>query len=372
MPASEYFRTAIVITNLSASGAERVALNSAEMLASRGHRVDLILLENTIQQPVPASLPVHCLTENRKPLKALGGIGDRLLAGKLKQLIRQLEDNDQPFELILSHLPAADRVVALSKLHNVWFCIHTHYSAELAGFRQRGRPLRALRKKRQYRSYYRDRQLVTVSDGIQDDLREQLHIQTRRMQTIYNPFDFDKIRRLASLPCPQLPQTDFILHASAFRPVKRHDILLQAFARLKQPVKLLLLTDPDPALEKLIDKLDAGHSVSILGHQENPYPFMQQARLCVLSSEREGLPTAVIESLICGTPVVSTDCPSGPREILTGELANWLVPVNDPAALAEKIDQALGAEICIHEAQLEKFRTESVYQKYCQLVRSGR
>jgi glycosyltransferase involved in cell wall biosynthesis len=63
---------------------------------------------------------------------------------------------------------------------------------------------------------------------------------------------------------------------------------------------------------------------------------MKKEKLTLLTSEREGLPTVIIESLICGTPVISTDCPSGPREILTGELAEWLVPVNKLIILAGK------------------------------------
>lgn len=368
MSLQDRFRSVIVIPKLSASGAERVALNSAHMLLKRGHRVDLILLENIIQLPVPDKLVVHCLTENRNIWKTLAGTGDRLLANRLQKLIGKLQHNNQPVDLVLSHLPAADRIVSLSGLDNVWYCIHTHYSVEIAGFMQRGRPVRAWRKQRQYRRCYRHKQLVTVSDGVQADLREQLKIQAHCFRTIYNPFDFDNIRRLATQACARLPDTDFILHAGAFRPVKRHDILLQAFSQLQHPIKLVLLTNNHPELNALINHFGLNGSVIVVGHQENPYPYMHKAKLTILSSEREGLPTTIIESLICGTPVVSTDCPSGPKEILAGNLAQWLVPVSDPAALASKIDEALDSEIHIPEQILEKFTEDRVYEQYCQLL----
>ena len=71
-----------------------------------------------------------------------------------------------------------------------------------------------------------------------------------------------------------------------------------------------------------------------------------------------------IESLILNTPVVSTDCPTGPHEILTGELAHWLVPVENPQALAAKIDEALGSAIKIKNESIAKFGKEYIYQEF--------
>jgi glycosyltransferase involved in cell wall biosynthesis len=102
--------------------------------------------------------------------------------------------------------------------------------------------------------------------------------------------------------------------------------------------------------------------------QENPYPFMRNAKLTILTSEREGLPTIIIESLICGTPVISTDCPSGPAEILSRELSKWLVPVNKPIALAENIDIALDTNINIPNSAIERFTSEKVYMEYLKLI----
>jgi glycosyltransferase involved in cell wall biosynthesis len=175
---------------------------------------------------------------------------------------------------------------------------------------------------------------------------------------------------LASAKLNQLPDEDFILHAGAFRPVKRHDILLEAYAKLNHNIKLVLLANPCDQLDNMIFKLGLQNKVFILGHQENPYPFMKQAILTLLTSEREGLPTVIIESLICGTPIISTDCPSGPAEILTGELSKWLVPVNKPIILAEKIDMALDTNINIPNSAIERFISEKVYLEYLKLITS--
>jgi glycosyltransferase involved in cell wall biosynthesis len=362
----------MVITNLSGSGAERVTLNLAEMFVANGHKVDLILLEDIVDYIVEPAIRTHSLTRNRKPYKWAGTAGDHLLAVKLKKLISRLEQSDKrAFNLILSHLPAADKVVSHCHLPDTWYCIHSTYSGEINQFRQQGHLLRARRKQRLYKNLYTGKKLIAVSQGAEQDVLQNMQIKPLAIHTIYNPFNVDKLRNLASCNTIQLPQGEFILHAGAFRPVKRHDILLKAFSLIEHNIKLVLLTNPCHELNTLIKKLGLEKKVLVAGHQENPYPFIRAAKLMVLSSEREGLPTVVIESLICGTPVVSTDCPSGPREILTGELAEWLTPVNDSAALAKKIDQALDTAINLDDTLIEKFTSDNVYQRYSELVLSA-
>lgn len=121
-------------------------------------------------------------------------------------------------------------------------------------------------------------------------------------------------------------------------------------------------------LSNLIKEYKVAERVKVLGFQTNPFPYFKHAKLTVLSSDREGLPTVVIESLILGTPVVSTDCPTGPREILKGSLSNWLVPVADVNALAKKIDEALTSDIAIEEQHIKDFTSRIIVGKYKKLL----
>jgi glycosyltransferase involved in cell wall biosynthesis len=100
------------------------------------------------------------------------------------------------------------------------------------------------------------------------------------------------------------------------------------------------------------------------GFQSNPYPWMRNADLFAMSSDSEGLPTVLIESLILGTPVVSTDCPTGPSEILTGALARFLCPRDNASALAHLIDQALGQYPDISDAALGRFSADHSARQY--------
>jgi glycosyltransferase involved in cell wall biosynthesis len=93
----------------------------------------------------------------------------------------------------------------------------------------------------------------------------------------------------------------------------------------------------------LIAQAGLERRVTVADFQANPYSWMAGAELLVLCSDHEGLPNVLIEALACGTRVVSTDCPSGPREILRGELARGLVPCGDVAALAAAMQSALAA-----------------------------
>lgn len=113
-----------------------------------------------------------------------------------------------------------------------------------------------------------------------------------------------------------------------------------------------------------IQRLDLKDRVLLPGFQKNPYPWVRHADLFVMSSDSEGLPTVLIEALILGTPVVSTDCPTGPGEILTGELKQFLSPPGDPETLAQNIKRALVSYPEITEREILKFEDRFSARQY--------
>jgi glycosyltransferase involved in cell wall biosynthesis len=143
-------------------------------------------------------------------------------------------------------------------------------------------------------------------------------------------------------PAREVP---IILGVGRLAGLKDFPTLLRAFARLRarRPARLVILGDGPHRrrLAWLARRLGLAADVDLAGWAANPYAFYAAADLFVLSSRAEGLPNALLEAMACGCPVVSTDCPSGPREILDGGRLAPLVPVGDPAALAEAIDRAL-------------------------------
>lgn len=327
-------RFALIVTDLAGGGAEKAMLKLAASLSARGHVADLVLLEERRGHEVPPSVRVRTLAAHGKT--SHGWFAKRVSAWNLRRLLRGGED----YHLIVSTLPFADEIAHLARLPRHCCRIANTLTVEIDRLSAIN-PARAARRRRRYAALYRAHRLIAVSRGVANDLQRGFGIDSSRVNVIANPFDFDAIRALAAEPCAARPTSPYILHVGRFAPQKRHDLLLAAFAMANPPHQLVLLTPPDAALAALIARHGLQRRVTIADFQANPYPWMAGADLLVLCSDHEGLPNVLIEALACGTRVVSTDCPSGPREILSGELARWLVPCNDIDRLAQAISEVL-------------------------------
>ncbi|MCF8200148.1 MAG: glycosyltransferase, partial [Sulfuritalea sp.] len=321
---------ALFTTNLSGGGAEKALAKIGSGLAARGHQVDFIVCEDTGKYAPPTGCQFHALSTRA----GHGWLGRRILASRLSRLLKS-----NPPELLVSTLPFADEVAALARPPRHVCRVANTLSAEIA----RLSPTKAKRRTTRYHELYGGRPLVAVSRGVADDLHKQFDIDANHLRIIANPFDFTTIRDLAVDPCPSRPTEPYILHVGRFAAQKRHDLLLAAFAKTDLPHTLVLLTPHDAKLAMLIADYGLQDRVTIADFQANPYPWMAGAELLVLCSDHEGLPNVLIEALACGTRVVSTNCPSGPSEILSGDLSQWLVPCNDAEGLARTLKNALAA-----------------------------
>lgn len=353
-------RLGFILTNLAGGGAERAVLNIAAGLAARGHRVDVVLLEHRIAHAVPDGIAVHALTREGKAASK-GWIGKRLAAMKLRRMVRALAA-EAPFRLLVSTLPFADEVARLARVPSHWCRIANTLSAEVARLAARDSATAARRIAR-YRAVYGGQPLIAVSQGVAEDLRGAAGIAAARIEVIPNPFDFDAIRRLAQSATP-IPARPYVIHVGRYSGQKRHDVLLDAFARLRGPHRLVLLADPHPDLQRLIDKRGLAGRVQVAGFQQNPYPWIAAADLLVLSSDHEGLPNVIIEALTLGVPAVSTDCPSGPREILGAALPQCLAPRGDAGALAAAMERALAARPDVARVDLSRYDKARVLAAY--------
>jgi glycosyltransferase involved in cell wall biosynthesis len=187
--------------------------------------------------------------------------------------------------------------------------------------------------------------VIAVSDGVAEAIMRLTGLPREHITTIYNPVVdaalIERTREAIDHPWFASGEPPVILSVGRFRMQKDFPTLIRAFARVRstRPARLMILGDGTRrrALEALVERLGLGSDVALPGYAENPLPWMRRASVFVLSSAWEGLPGVLIEALAAGCPVVSTDCPSGPSEILDRGAYGPLVPSRDPDALAQAI-----------------------------------
>lgn len=351
-------RFAFILPNLVGGGAEKALLKLAQQLVQRGHEVHVILFEQRIEHEVPTGVVVTSLGAHL----SRGWLHKRILAYKLHTYI--LTNNS--WHLIVSSLPFADEVATLARLPHHWCRIANTLSIEIERLKH-GNSNKAHRRMARYQRIYGSHPLIAVSDGVEHDLTKQLHLDTR-IETIPNPFNFDAIKTEAIQPCSSCPNTPYVIHVGRFAPQKRHDLLLDAWKELELPHLLVLLTSSSVRLESMISERGLNDRVLIAGFQTDPYPWIARAELLVLCSDHEGLPNVLIESLICGTPAISTDCPSGPREILGEDFPECLIPCGDSSALAKTIKEHLEHPPSPADANLDRYSADNVVHAYERLA----
>lgn len=199
------------------------------------------------------------------------------------------------------------------------------------------------------RALHRADGIIAVSRGLADEWAEEAAIPRSRIAVVHNPVVGRGLSALAASPLhyPWFREggPPLILGAGRLEPQKDFETLLRAFAavRRRRPARLAILGDGPllPAIRGLADRLGVRREVLFPGFVSNPFAWMARAGVFALSSKWEGFGMVLVEALACGCPVVSTDCPSGPAEILDGGAYGRLVPVGDPQAMAEAILETL-------------------------------
>ncbi|MDO6387118.1 glycosyltransferase [Uliginosibacterium sp. 31-12] len=369
-------RIGLLIDSLIGGGAERVVLNLAEGFRRQGHEVHIILAHDQIQHRVPDGVRLHALAPAGRlnPIRALEKL---MLAWRLRRCVAEIEADGRRFDFFISNAEDADRISRLACLPHVYIRYRNSMVEYLrgkigdkAGLK---RLFRTLKWRIRFHLTYGGRDIITVSDALQRDIVDEVGVHPHSIRTIYNPFDFEAIRQLAREYQPPV-DGPYIVYAARFSARKRQDLLLRAFcdSHACQSHKLVLIGDAYTEAEKnwreqialQVASLGLQDKVLLPGFQTNPYPWIKHAALFAMSSDSEGLPTVLIESLILGTPVVSTDCPTGPSEILTGRLSPFLCARNDHLALAVRIDEALAHYPHVGDRELARFSAENSIRQY--------
>lgn len=331
-------RVALFIPSLHGGGAERVMVSLANGLAAKGVDVDLVLARKAGIYLADVSPDVRIVN---------------LHAPRTRQTLR-------PLARYLRQECPATLVSAMNYVNVIasWACriakvptrlVLTEH-ANLSQLLSDSNPGMAWCLPWLMRpAYARADAIIAVSDGVARDLARRLGCAPDRVHTRHNPIDTATLAAKSSEPldhpwfAPGAPSV--IVAAGRLSPEKDFPTLIRAFAllRAQRPLRLAILGEGGQrqALETQIGELPCKDDILLAGFQANPYTWMSRAGAFVLSSRWEGFGNVLVEAMACGAPVVSTACPSGPEEILDQGRWGRLVPVGNPAALAQAIGQTL-------------------------------
>ncbi|MBP1746219.1 MAG: glycosyl transferase [Deltaproteobacteria bacterium] len=365
------------IPTMIGGGAERVMTNILCHIKSEKIEPVLVLLYQYEQSSRKKYLP-----ENMKII-VLERDSDRLL-DKIKQYAEFMKTvyKEKP-HVIISFLTHCNIMSIHAKLlFKKRVIIGEHNTLTKITNTQDGRKMLWFSTKHLVQMFYRFADnIIAVSEGVKTDLVEEFNIPPHNIEVIYNPIELNRIIELSNDPVEHAffrEGIPVILSAGRLVPQKGFDILLKAFRNVirEMDARLIILGEgPErESLSRLVDNLAITEKVSFLGFQDNPYKFISKADVFVLPSRYEGLPMVILEAMACGAPIVSTDCKSGPGEILQNGRHGVLIPPEDVNALSTAIlkllrDKTLreGFSVSAKE-RVKEFIVENIVPKYEEMI----
>lgn len=355
-----------MLPDLRGGGAERIRLDLAHQFKLLGHSPEFVLMKSTGEflSEAEACYPVIDLNCSRV----------RELPFALAQYLRL----HQPDALLAAMWPLTVIAPVASRLsgHNCPVVISEHGILS-AQYKNLGRAHKFLLRGSTWLGYRLASGCIGVSRGVVHDMAILSGIPPSKFTVVNNPVrplgqpTSEQINRVNELWSS--PSGSRILTVASMKPVKNHKLLLHAFAQLSCcNAKLMIVGQgkEERTLRQLALELGIDDGVIFAGFQADPSPFYATADLFVLSSDYEGFGNVIVEALSQGLPVVTTDCPSGPAEIIEDGRWGRLVPVGDVTALAKAIQEALQAE---HDPEGLKrraavFAPEIATRKYLDLL----
>lgn len=365
-------KIAMFLHDLRAGGAERVSVNLANAIRQKGHQVDLVMVNRhgcrEFFEQLDQSIFLHELPQKRTLTSAIG--------------FRSYMMHERPDQVIsaLTHINISALIARSISCHKPRITIVEHGQFS----RERAKPMSAA-VRWAYRAapwlYPMANFIATVSEGARRDLAESLRMDAEQIAVLHNPVVTETLRE-ASFDAIDHPwfdegQPPVILAVGALRSEKNFPLLIKAFDLLRgrRKVRLVILGDgPEaPTILKRAACSRYAQDISLLGFNANPFKYMRRAALLALSSDHEALPTVLIEAMACGTPVVATDCPTGPSEILLDGRLGSLVKTGDPHGFAGAIETTLDRPVSADHLtkRAADFSSEQAAERYLTLVGAG-
>ena len=366
-------------------GIERTVLNLLDELPAKYPSIDLVVA--TVHEQLMPRLPdtVRVVRLNaRLPLGPLGRLmmpRNAAALGIFPSFVRYLRQR-RP-KAVLSFQASVLAVLAAKVARTDARIVVREANPSSVALGQEPGTRRRLKLWMKRMAYAQADAVLAISQGVATDLTERIGLPESMIHVIYNPSFNPRIPGWAEEPVehPWLPaDADKPVVISVGRLSRQKDFgtLIRAFAIVRERTSSRLLIVGDGELrhetEQLIRDLGLEESVGIVGFVENPFKYMARSSVYAMSPRYEGLGNVYIEAQVCGLPVVSTDCPGGPREILLDGDAGTLVPVGDASAMAEGIVRYLESpelaakHVAKGKEALTRFGSDLVADQYLALL----
>lgn len=333
----------VALPRFAITGVPLAQLRFARALAARGHAVTLIVgfVDRECALPSVEGVRVECW--NVRKVRSMLWPMIRHLRRESPDLVFSAEDHLNTLVLIAAVLSrskakvsGSSRVTPFDTYSNTVFSKRWFLKQAASAVMWRADALTCVSEDMvaQYRSVFAKPKHVCVYNIVDD-----AHSRARMTEPVDHPW----------LVAKEIP---VVVGAGRLAPWKGFADLIDAAARvmLTRPIRLLILGDGPlrPELQAMIDSRGLGGAIELVGNVDNPLKYYANAAVFALSSRVEGMPNVLVEAMMCGCTPVSTQCPTGPRELLRDGKFGYLVPVGDPAALAEAIVRALERPIAKH------------------------
>lgn len=357
----------LVTPTLRKGGAERVVSNLSKGFSELGHEVYVVIFSGPITYKIYGSLINYNAFFSKKcKFRLFRKVNILFNFLKCALLLGNDFKKHKP-DLIVSFMEDAN-FCSIMASKNVNVSIHGGLNF-IAPWMRRGSKI----------LYPKARNVIGVSEGLADDLRKNYNL--KNVKCIYNPIDVTGI--MASKNQPIDVSEAFLLSVGCLKKVKNFSLLIHAYEKMhikysnKIP-KLIILGDGElrQVLQEEIARKNLESNILLLGSEENPYKFMAKCKLFILSSLSEGFGNVLVEAMSCAAVVISTDCPTGPREIIEHGKNGFLVKNNDLDAMVEMIESCLFEKSSeelqkIRDAAYEsvhRFSIEVICQQYLNLA----
>jgi glycosyltransferase involved in cell wall biosynthesis len=326
----------LVIPHVSDGGGEKVF---SELACNLSGEIVVVVFEEKFSYPIKGKvISLNAPIDRASPASRALGFVRRIL--RFRRTLRQ-----QRPDVVLSFMGEANFINALLS-HRPVLSVHTYLSA-IARTRK---SFEAFVVSRLTRWLYRRAVVVAVSEEVKRDLVEEFRVPPHRVVVIPNAVDIAKVERLAREPadCPWNNEQPVVITAGRLTEVKGQSYLIRAFAAVRKTRSCQLVVmgagELEDSLKKLVADLRIQTDVFFLGWQPNPFKFMAKADIFVLPSITEAFGLALVEAMVCGLPVIASDCPGGSRELVMGGAdgpSGVLVPAADERSLADELVRML-------------------------------